>query len=301
MHKGDYLAQAPVQHFTEWLAGVLCGQPIDFWYGANPQQMDATLAQSLARYAWPVAALQNIQLREPAWGFPAPIWQIGLERYATLQANEDVLHTLQVGLRAAMSQNDQDQDLKAWMAAVMIWGGVYQGGNRNWLHAHAGSLHDVLSETCLALSAGNDEIVLNPPIVFRFNAAMTKVYSLLLHDFIIYDSRVAAALSWLVQKWWLAQNNVGAPPALLRVACMNARQAANAPIEERHIRRVPGFPGINNNPHTHARWNLRANWIIKSAFDLASSGRSPCLDSLRKIEAGLFTIGYDLRYSLSNE
>jgi len=174
MHKGDYLAQAPVQHFTEWLAGVLCGQPIDFWYGANPQQMDATLAQSLARYAWPVAALQNIQLREPAWGFPAPIWQIGLERYATLQANEDVLHTLQVGLRAAMSQNDQDQDLKAWMAAVMIWGGVYQGGNRNWLHAHAGSLHDVLSETCLALSAGNDEIVLNPPIVFRFNAAMTR-------------------------------------------------------------------------------------------------------------------------------
>ena len=35
----------------------------------------------------------------------------------------------------------------------------------------------------------------------RFNAGITKVYSMVLENFIIYDSRVAAALGWLVAQF----------------------------------------------------------------------------------------------------
>jgi len=35
----------------------------------------------------------------------------------------------------------------------------------------------------------------------RVNAGMSKVYSLICESFIIYDSRVVAALGWLVMKY----------------------------------------------------------------------------------------------------
>lgn len=48
------------------------------------------------------------------------------------------------------------------------------------------------------LSGNDDNSALK---VRRFNAGMSKVYSLIVADFIIYDSRVAAALAWFVARW----------------------------------------------------------------------------------------------------
>ncbi|MHB2080818.1 hypothetical protein [Pseudomonas asiatica] len=48
----------------------------------------------------------------------------------------------------------------------------------------------------------------------RFNAGMTKVYALICEDFLIYDSRVAAALGWLVVKYCEAHGIAKVPDAL---------------------------------------------------------------------------------------
>lgn len=55
------------------------------------------------------------------------------------------------------------------------------------------------------------------PADLRSNAGLTKVYSLVLDDFIIYDSRVAAALAWLVMIWG---REVGGVPD--REVCLHA-------------------------------------------------------------------------------
>lgn len=53
-------------------------------------------------------------------------------------------------------------------------------------------------------AALNSASLINPILQrtgLRFNAGMTKVYSLLADSLIIYDSRVAAALGWIVVKY----------------------------------------------------------------------------------------------------
>lgn len=60
----------------------------------------------------------------------------------------------------------------------------------------------------------------------RFNAGITKVYSLVLEDFIIYDSRVAATLGWLVATFCRA--GAREVPDALRFPWMPAKEAPGA-------------------------------------------------------------------------
>ena len=130
----------------------------------------------------------------------------------------------------------------------------------------------------------------------RFNSGMTKVYSLLLENFIIYDSRVAAALAWLVWQWCRSRDPAVPLPPLLAFACPTARGGGIRNPDE------AAFPYLNVKPREHAKWNLRANWILQEAFTLPNSGKTSIapgnFNSLREVEAALFTMGSDLRHAI---
>ena len=130
----------------------------------------------------------------------------------------------------------------------------------------------------------------------RFNSGLTKIYALLLDNFVIYDSRVAAALTWLVTKWE-AQTKLSALPDSLCFGCMRANQSKKSRSPE--LRQPDArFTYLNQNPYMHAHWNLRANWVLKSAFDKAMHINGLMkLQSLREVEAMLFAIGFDLKYA----
>ena len=112
------------------------------------------------------------------------------------------------GLRDCLAAPAIDEVLLAqWIKAVLFWGGVYTrhrngGGNAGWLDDRV-QAEDLAVNLRAALAALTDASVYfdRGPTDLRSNAGLTKVYSLVLDDFIIYDSRVAAALAWLVTVW----------------------------------------------------------------------------------------------------
>jgi hypothetical protein len=149
------------------------------------------------------------------------------------------------------------------------------------------------------LAAGNDDRVLLGSTIRRFNAGMTKIYALLVPEFVIYDSRVAAALAWLVTRWCI-ETKLTLVPDLLRFPCMRPKEGDNPAI--RKVRnpscgqfRFPWLHGAVN----HAHWNLRASWILSAALNASRQEpeQNVFLDQsnpLRALEAALFMWGYDL-------
>lgn len=56
-----------------------------------------------------------------------------------------------------------------------------------------------------------------------------------------------------------------------------------------------GFPALRSHPQTHAKWNLRASWIVRALLEahpgtVFGSGTA----ASRRLEAALFMWGYDL-------
>lgn len=81
----------------------------------------------------------------------------------------------------------------------MRWGGVFPR-NGEWLRENSKGLAAYLASRSKQLNgSGADESKLDG--FERFNSGMSKIYSLLADDFIIYDTRVAAALGWIIVKF----------------------------------------------------------------------------------------------------
>ena len=302
MKRATYCNQPDVIAFVIWLGKIIQGSvPINFCYGPNSSNVWPLLYSVLAGYKWPLKTNNGPQPAQagPIWTFPAGAL-FCLPANSNLATNDAVLCKLQNGLRTAMLPHGADPD--PWVAAILIWGNVYYGGNENWLTANRFNVRSIINGTKVALSADDDDLKLTvPPLHLRFNSGMTKVYSLLLEDFIIYDSRVAAALAWLVWQWCKSSGQAGSPPPeALAFACMKARKTINQKI------RNPdkcAFPYLNADPYEHAKWNLRANWILRAAFPSPNSSETSVASgnfkSLREVEAALFTMGYDLTHAIA--
>lgn len=190
-------------------------------------------------------------------------------------------------------------DLDALVAStdVMTWGGV-RAGNVRWLTINHSGLAQTLASTSAALASDN----LGHPLLtgnkqLRFNAGMTKIYSLLVNDLIIYDSRVAAALGWIVVKYCQARH-LSKVPSELAFPWAPAKEAKNAQSPKN---RNPGqrpylFPHLRSGEH-HARWNVKASWVLAATLARAPGSvfnTFSIVPALRRLEAALFMIGYDL-------
>ena len=300
MTKNDYLDCDGVHPFIEWFSSVVTGAtPIDFNYQQG--RHDHRLEDTLSRYAWPPRTNNGPTNAEPEMEFNEAA-QFNLPAGSGLAINDAVLGRLECGLRNAFGT--PSLDVTPWVVAILVWGGVYTGreqkerGNKGWVRTNRGQLRGILTDTRNAFAQDTDELKGILPDL-RFNAGLTKIYSLLMNDFVIYDSRVAAALAWLVQLWCREEGR-SSPPKELRFACMRANEPRNV-VQPKIRNPAPAdFPYVNARAYVHAKWNVRANWILASAFDLTSAtkgGRTGPFNSLRKIEAALFTMGYDLRHA----
>lgn len=295
MNKDEFLSSPQVDSFIDWLSKVIGGEEhINFQTDARGSRY-ATLGDAFENYAWPMGKKSE----------EIPLPNIGPRRLvanATFEENDTMLNQISGGLRDSVQRNPNE--LTAWVKATMIWGGVYKEGNRTWLENHGDDLSNILREASAALAEPHDVIRLPN---FRFNSAMTKVYALLLDDFVIYDSRVAAALAWLV--FLHKGRDPSAVDGRLKFGCMPANETSKRKENNQEKIRSPQgtiFPYLNRNSrfaYEHAKWNLRANWILKAALDRASEESKKAkqvlqFQSLREIEAALFVIGYDLRHSI---
>lgn len=317
MLKEDYLAIPDVNNFIIWLRGVIAGTTeINFQspLARYPSLTWQYLSDVLPDYTWPLQNNPGPVHVERMMDFPTDA-DFHLHAYSSLQTNKDLIQRLSAGLKNAFKN---DLDLKPWLAAIFILGDAYEekgfgdgmswlskytlkpteaksDKNKVWLHQHTHlEIRENLIKTSEALKTGNDDLSSFQKL--RFNAGMAKVYSILLDDFIIYDSRVAGALAWLVWRWQAdSQDGLELHPELA-FQCI-APQTHRGEIIPSHAKQrnpdPPQFKNMTANPYIHVEWNLRANWILTKAFQ-----RNLAFTNLHDVEAALFTMGYDLQSAL---
>ncbi len=302
MLKAAYLRQKDVSDFCVWLADIVAGaQPFAFQHAKTGHYR--WLSDAFGAYAWPARATSGVH-QTPGMAFSLPA-------RSSFAANEAVLKDLQAGLREALADQPVDpREVAKWVASIFKWGGVYTekknkagaliGGNRHWLDQHAATIDTILHQVRREIALQDDDCGL-PSL--RFNSGMTKVYALLLDDFIIYDSRVAATLAWLVLQF---RRRSGVQPVQavgpnLRFGCMVANQSPAAAHRKLRNPDRTVFANMSAAPFEHYRWNLRANWVLVEAFARAKAlapgaGARP-FRSVREIEAALFQAGADLHWA----
>jgi hypothetical protein len=285
MHRSQYLGtdtlgtkSHAVRDFIDWLAMNLSSKTLfvhDYVDRRSGRKWQFNgLEDACVQYQWS---------HQEALGAPAG---------STLSTNDAALNALRDALQRSLATAD-DAAVCAAARAVMKWGGV-QAGNTSWLQTNTKGLAELLSSTTATLNSGDlGRLDKN----LRFNAGMTKVYSLLARDFIIYDSRVAAALGWLVVKY-CRENSLSRVPEGLAFPWASPKEATNAAAPKN---RNPGQHGLSfprlRSGRFHAQWNLQASWILAEVLRRDTTSQFAQLSHiapLRRLEAALFMIGYDL-------
>jgi hypothetical protein len=213
--------------------------------------------------------------------------------------------------------NSSDEDLAYDASCMMLdWGGVLKRGRRG--NTNEDKLSKIKKGISLVKYFKNVKTTLNPNTTtikdkysvigsddksydILMNSGFTKIYSILMDDFIIYDARVGAALGLLVSQW-AKHCSVLTGIDFLKFAYGNAAKSAKCLNNE--YRRNPSndalsflnmFQGndIKRKSVQHIHNNIKASWLIKQVLkqspenSLFNQLKSP----MRAFEAALFMIG----------
>lgn len=292
MTKNDFMTNHHTLTFLKWFESIVIGaRSTQFPHRAG---VDDFLSDAFERYSWPLKRIELV----------TPVRTECINRNSSFAQNKKLLQKLSDGIKGCLAQNTVDaSELVDWARAIMEWGGVFKRpGNAVWLDNLGGGLHEYLTRALPALQ-DEEPHLLERVSDLRSNAGTTKIYSLILPEFVIYDSRVAAAFAWFVQEW--AQERRMQVPSHLRFGCMRANtqktpRAVRTPDSK--IFKYFAASGHVRNHRRHATWNRRANWIIEQLTRAATIDRSgarlPRAWTGREIEAALFMMGEDLTSAL---
>lgn len=191
------------------------------------------------------------------------------------------------------------------------WGAGYNESNslytnnKNWIDDKKAKNISVLT----ILEEAHSRMTSRPPDFsgfdrneYRMNSGFTKIYALKFDDFTIYDGRVGAAFGLLVRKYIdLLDNKPNEIPILLsfpwgRGQTPKTRYTRN-PSDNKYT-----FPELSAG-REHAKWNIRANWILKQVASECGDfwGITDDQEKLRALEAALFMIGYAVSIKSNKE
>ncbi|MFL9987318.1 hypothetical protein [Paraburkholderia sediminicola] len=188
---------------------------------------------------------------------------------------------------------------------VMKWG-FGEGrrpykANMDWAKRQGTMLASVLREGRESLTGENPNIEAFGQSVVggapRMNAGWTKYYALALAGHVIYDGRVGAALGFLVRRYLESLADSKRPECV--PDCLgflwgdgDGGRKLRDPSAGRYK-----FAKLYGGPYGSKAWarvNVQANWVLSSALDAARADWCSGPDGLRKLEAALFMLGYDL-------
>lgn len=282
--KPIYADLPQVAEFIQWLASEL----------DSPELFKHAYIDRRSGEKWQCTSLFNAYQRY-AWSHPGNK-RLNFEKGHRVESNVKALNALQDDLLAA---GEDDERMLQAAVDVMAWGGV-TARNAQWLQTHRVGLAKRLNDAKTAFINNDFSAPVLRSADLRFNSGMTKIYSLMCPDFVIYDSRVAAALGMLVVKYCKAKGLAQVPDSLC-FPWAGAKEAANSlnPKQRNPSTGSLKFQRLRAGSH-HALWNMRCNWILSqvvkhplAAHSLFQSVAAP-VQPLRAIEQALFMIGYDL-------
>ena len=288
MNRAQFLKDDNVAQFVDWLIN-------------NLPNIKVSLDISKSRRFVPNGVRANCQGIEAV--LPHYAWM------GTWQANKTRLGTLSARLRDAVSRHSEEDALKA-CREILEWGGVR--GAVSFLKALAdpdrNGLVAYLTERqpLFQLDGAQNLSDLDATIIDKFDAGMTKIYSLLdTTGSPIYDSRVGAAMAMLYQCHLRSVSPIKRPIRLLNFPSGAARgkQIRNPGALGKGFLNAPKFYTNSVKPHDWAQFQLKLGWIIREILRrtewFANEGAT-IAERSRAFEASLFMIGYDLRSLAGN-
>ena len=292
------VSKPTVQSFIDWVVDKEISNAFRFFYHIGHQQLNADSIHEAARkYLWQARAIPD-ELVGHIEGFP--------QGPANLSSTVALLSLIKKELWDSLQQRDAQRHLKAcW--ATLHWGGVAKGSNPlfygfRFLRDCSGSPDGLLDYHFEAHKPGGwfdpsktDESRLLQNIR-GMSAGITKIHSLLADELVIYDSRVACALAWLVERYCEASGLARVPDELL--LCLPAEQPSEQfernPVgvrKKQFLVHPTKYKKAGSYKRLWSRDMLRASLILSAVLDQLGK-RDP--QTFLEYQLGLFMIGYHL-------
>ncbi len=270
MNRDAYQGDPHVRAFVDWAAPLVSGELSLKHQWTSPRWGSwscETVLDAYRRYDWPFrCCLPGDSIPRRGRG------------YADTVAVLDALGQL---LRRSAEKQDAESFLEA-AVAVLAWGRVRRSESR--LRALGDQALPTLAATASLLDPATADLR-RLSDVSVINSGFSKIYSLFLEGFPIYDSRVACALASLVRLFCEETRLWEVPTSL----------AFGIPPSQARSRRDPScgalvFPKIWT-PRRYAESNVMAAWLLdvlsqQSPFVGLASERQ------RALQSAMFMIGY---------
>lgn len=288
LSRAEYLNDSVVKDFIRWLEGLI-DEPGLFKHQyylvkAKRAWKCDSLYEAYERYWWPYNLYCPLQGKQVSGiGFNDSF------KYMNLLAE---------AFRNSVQRQDT-QLIRKCTSAMLAWGGVL---NRNQdrianLGEQVGDYFKRAKEN-LNLS---DTRLGNHDDIF-INSGFTKLYSLLINDFIMYDGRVGAALG-LLGRLYSQEKTYAKIPDTIEFSFGSGKVSSAKQLDDN--RRDPStnnyrLPEFSGNQTRHMNDNIKASWLLKELADKTRS-RFTSLpqdallnERLTAIQSALFMIGYDV-------
>lgn len=198
MDKLTYLSNKSVQNFIAWLSSKIDDDYSHSWFS-----LGASKGFKIGEL-WSCVGFYNAH-QQYKW---KSIRYDNNQNITTYCETRDYLSGLSIKLRNAIKNNDSDA-CKSLCIEILKWGGV----DKDNIAQNIKKLDDDLAGYLLAVKNFLNSPSLDSEIEFEYqskngevyslnlDSGTTKIYSLIAKNFIIYDSRVGAALGMLVREW----------------------------------------------------------------------------------------------------
>jgi hypothetical protein len=274
MIRHEYLARPQVSAFISWLAARLDTQD-SFVHSFHMRKADSwwkcdSLFSAFQRYEWKFSVLDPFSGR--------------LLSGKSFAETADALSLIGLRIRDAISHGDHDLAL-AGCQAVLKWGGIRKG---RYLERLGEKLIPVLKTRVRMLADPEMDLNFLPSI--DMNSGWTKIYSLLVEDFAMYDSRVSAALCMLVGLFAHEGGLLSLPNELRFCQLPHRATVDRSPPYFRDQ-----FPKARFGGCQHLCSNIMANWVLATTVRSRPSRFSALQSSGRDswaLQSALFMIGY---------
>ena len=291
MNKAQFLNAESVQSFIKWIAPKL-DKSGGFKHAYIMKRPNGVLWECDSIYS----AFENYK-----WAFTCkhPVSSKSLKG-ETFEECRELLGELASGLRNSVVENDV-QTCQEYCFSILDWGGVLgteTRGNKKYVINKGESITSYLKDCNDRLNSDSFDTKGNYKDIIM-TAGFTKIYSLLIVDFVIYDGRVGAALGLLVRTF-CEETGLKSIPQELLFAFGNAKGDPYG-IENRRnpSKNIFKFPQLTQNTK-HTENNVRANWLLEEIINKSESSFN-LIDSsirLRALESALFMIGYDVKQKI---
>ncbi len=211
MHRKEYLSSEEVRQFINWIEPKL--DSLNSFHHVYCMKKPVIQWECHSIYS----AFENY-----IWAFKHsdPVSNI-IIKGKTFNDSFKSLQMLSLGLRKSI-ENGDNEGCRKYCYSILEWGGVLSKNEQRIIGLgddicrYLNSTRDIFTSNLVLTDYYNEDIIMN--------SGFTKIYSLCIDDFIIYDGRVGAALGLLVRKF-CEDSKLEAVPVKLRLHGVKGKKA----------------------------------------------------------------------------